>query len=300
MRMKDFLTAQQITPEFLNDFYPAVEGYKRRGKKNLPPILKGRWIATLFLEPSTRTKVSFTFSARTLGAEVIDILPEMSSLQKGESLLDTLKTLEMEGVDYGVIRLKEEDVLGAVASQTSLRIINAGEGTREHPTQSLGDLLTLKETFQTLKGLRICFLGDAAYSRVFRSNYQVFISGGAEIGLCTMEPFLPPNIHQLKVNLFDNLNSVLQWADVIYVLRFQRERHPSSSLSEALISEYVSRFQLRKMPVKTYLMHAGPFERNIEVSEKVVYADRSLIWKQVENGFFARAALLTLMERDST
>jgi len=298
MKMKDFLTVKQITPGFLEDFYPVVEGYKERGRKNLPPILRGRWIATLFLEPSTRTRVSFHLSVRALGAEVIDLLPEMSSLKKGESLLDTLKTLEMEGVDYCIIRLKEERVLSAVAPQTSLRIINAGEGTQEHPTQSLGDLITLKETFQSLKGLHICFLGDAAYSRVFRSNYPVFKTEGAEIGLCTMEPFLPPDIHQLQINLFDNLRSTIQWADVIYVLRLQRERHPSS-LPEALVSEYVSRFQVQEMPPKIYLMHAGPFERNIEVSEKVVYADRSLILKQVENGFFARAALLTLMERYS-
>ncbi|MGH8103284.1 MAG: aspartate carbamoyltransferase catalytic subunit, partial [bacterium] len=218
------MTLKGVNAQWLEQLFETALDLKRKGRTRFPPSLLGRPVATIFLEPSTRTKVSFTLAAQALQADVVDLSPETSSMIKGESLLDTLKTLEAEGAAYAVIRLKPEGTLSKIAPQTAISVLNAGEGTTEHPTQALGDVLALRAAAGSLKGLRVCFFGDAAYSRVFSSSSIAFKQQGAEVAVCSM-PELAPSKKTFGGKRFTDYTQAAQWAEVLYGLRFQKERH---------------------------------------------------------------------------
>lgn len=277
--------------DWLAQVYDTALDLEGKGRSRFPPVLLGRAVATLFLEPSTRTRVSFTLAARSLHADVVNLPPDTSSMIKGESLYDTLKTLEAEGVSYAVIRQKAEGELPTLAPRTSIHLLNAGEGTTEHPTQALGDVLALRQAVGSLKGLRICFYGDAAYSRVFSSSSCAFKLEGAKIAVCSMPELLPPKRH-FRGRTFTSPSEAVRWADVLYGLRLQKERHARPIDFAA----YARRFQIRCVPKGKWLMHAGPFNRGVEVSGDVVYSARSLILSQITRCFYARAALFVVLE----
>jgi len=250
-----------------------------------------RFVANLFLEPSTRTRFSFEVAEKRLGVQVLNLQSSMSSLQKGETLYDTLKTLESQGVEAVVIRLTEEGILQPLSEKLSLKIINAGEGKREHPTQALLDLYTIKHYFNELKGLRVAIIGDIKHSRVARSNTFLLKKFGADIIYSG-----PP---ELQANDLDGpylpINEAIGQADVVMMLRIQFER-----LKEQVISskeEYHKEFgfteeRLKYLQDHAIILHPAPVNRGVEMDDQIVEHPQSKIFEQIHNGVWIRMATI--------
>ena len=265
------------------------------------PLLSNRRIALVFFENSTRTRFSFELAARHLGAGTLSFTAASSSVSKGETLSDTIRNLEAMKVDAFVLRHPSSGAADFVASITDKPVINAGDGTHEHPTQALLDILTLRGYFGKIEGLKIMILGDILHSRVARSNILGLKTLGAKIAVCAPSTLLPGRIDQLGVQVFTNLDKALAWADAAIVLRLQLERATGGyipSLEEysagyGLTNEKFDRLK-RLMPV----LHPGPINREIEISNMV--ADRiqppgyssSMLMEQVTNGVAVRMAVL--------
>lgn len=257
--------------------------------------LNGFFIANLFFEPSTRTRFSFEIAEKRLGAEVLNFQEELSSRQKGESIYDTLKTLEALGVHGAVIRHEQNGLLSQLADKVNLAIINAGIGHEEHPTQCLADLLTIYEEFGRIDGLKVAIVGDVWHSRVARSNYfgltklgaQVYFSGPQELNL-TGDNWIPSAHWHTWEELLDEV-------DVMMLLRIQHERH-SQKLAMSK-EEYHLRYGLteeraQRMKQKAIIMHPAPVNRGVELADSLVESPRSRIFKQMENGVYVRMAVL--------
>jgi len=254
--------------------------------------LDGRCVANLFFEPSTRTRLSFDLAAQRLGAHVLTLFPETSSSLKGESLQDTAITVAGIGADVLVVRHKDDGVPQMVAEWTGLPVVNAGDGAHEHPTQALVDLVTLKRRFGSLSGLRVGIVGDIAHSRVAGSLNHGLPALGADLRLIAPEKWLPT---ETNLATTDDLDSVVSDLDVVYLLRVQTERG-------GLIDEdYVNRFGMdsdraARLHDGAVIMHPGPINRGVELTNEVADSPRSLIVEQVRNGVPARMAVLrTLM-----
>lgn len=277
----------------------------RKGLGNEPesfdPVLANKRVALVFFENSTRTRFSFELAARHLGAGTLSFTAASSSVSKGETLSDTIRNLEAMKVDAFVLRHPSSGAADFVASITDRPVINAGDGTHEHPTQALLDILTLREYFGKIEGLKIMILGDILHSRVARSNILGLKTLGAQIAVCAPSTLLPGRIDQLGVQVFTNLDKALAWADAAIVLRLQLERATGGyipSLEEysagyGLTDEKFDRLK-RLMPV----LHPGPINREIEISNMV--ADRiqppgyssSMLMEQVTNGVAVSMAVL--------
>lgn len=287
-----------------------TRGLRFRETVSANPLL-GKYVGLLFLEASTRTRVSFQMASEALGARVIIVDPETASLQKGETILDTVKTLEAEGLDYLVMRTSAPFLPHLIARQTSLRIINAGDGQHSHPTQALADVLALssakdptknevrpEELPSLLSGFRITFTGDVRHSRVFRSTADLLSRCGAIVGVCTYGT--------LGLRYADSFPGIHSWdtppqrlenyIDVVYPLRVQMER--LKSLPFGSLEEYRATCGTTHLAEGQWLMHCGPFNRNVEVSGELVYSEKSLILEQVKWGYRARVGLMAAMEAD--
>jgi aspartate carbamoyltransferase catalytic subunit len=264
-------------------------------------VLANRRIALVFFENSTRTRFSFEIAARHLGASTLSFTAAASSVTKGETLSDTIRNLEAMKVDAFVLRHPSSGAAEFVASITDRPVVNAGDGTHEHPTQALLDILTLRQYFGHIEGLKIMILGDILHSRVARSNIIGLKTLGAEIAVCAPTTLLPGRIEQLGVQVFTGLDDALAWADAAIVLRLQLERASGGfipsleeySASYGLTDEKLDRLK-RLLPV----LHPGPINREIEISNLV--ADRiqppgyssSMLLEQVTNGVAVRMAVL--------
>jgi aspartate carbamoyltransferase catalytic subunit len=264
-------------------------------------LLANRRVALVFFENSTRTRFSFELAARNLGASTLSFTAASSSVTKGESLSDTIRNLEAMKVDAFVLRHPSSGSADFVASITRLPVVNAGDGTHEHPTQALLDMLTLREYFGRIERLKIMILGDILHSRVARSNIFGLKTLGAEIAVCAPTTLLPGRVEQLGVQVFTGIDEALAWADAAIVLRLQLERATGGfipSLEEysagyGLTDEKLDRLK-KHMPV----LHPGPINREIEISNLV--ADRiqppgyssSMLMEQVTNGVAVRMAVL--------
>lgn len=255
-------------------------------------------VCNLFFEPSTRTRFSFEVAAKKLGCHVLNFYPASSSTEKGETIYDTLKTLEAMGVNAAIIRTSEEDLLQEIAPKLSLALINAGAGSNEHPTQGLLDLLTIRQHFGYIEGLKVAIIGDIIHSRVAHSNIIALDKLNAEILLSGPE-FLMPNDEYLsmfnKVRVCD-VDRAVEQADIVMMLRVQKERH-SQYCKELILSDYLENFGLtlareKKMKFGAMIMHPAPFNRNIEIADELIEGPRSLIYKQVANGVSIRMAVL--------
>lgn len=253
------------------------------------PTIQGRIAANLFFEPSTRTQYSFNVAELKLGMRVVSFNPETSSLKKDESFYDTVKTFDSFGTDLLVIRHSENEyykLLGNIRS----RLINGGDGTGNHPTQSLLDLLTIRQEFGAFKGLRVSIIGDIVHSRVAHTDYEVMQRLGAKV--CTSGP----EEYMEKGYNFVPFEQALKDSDVVMLLRVQHERHlQRMSLTK---EEYHSRYginteKLNYLKKGAIIMHPAPFNRGVEIADEVVECDRSRIFKQVENGVFCRMAAIT-------
>jgi aspartate carbamoyltransferase catalytic subunit len=289
------LTGQQITL-ILDTAEPFKEISERAIKK--VPTLRGATIVNLFFEASTRTRVSFEFAEKRLSADTVNVGSSGSSVQKGETLVDTARNLEAMRIDMVVIRHGASGAAQFLAERIESNVINAGDGTHEHPTQGLLDLLTLRDHFGRIEGLKVCIVGDVLHSRVARSNLWGLKKLGAEVGVCGPRSLLPNAIDDLGVVVFDRLDEAIQWADALNVLRLQLERMQGGYIPS--LREYnrvfgVSRERLERAPKNVLILHPGPMNRGVEIDSDVADGPFSVILDQVTNGVAIRMAVLYLL-----
>ncbi len=267
------------------------------------PALRGKTVATLFYEPSTRTRGSFELAAKNLSADVVNFSAPSSSITKGESLIGTLHTLDAMGADMIIMRHSLSGAPYLAAQHSKASIINAGDGWHAHPTQAILDMYTIIKHKKSLKGLKIVIVGDSRYSRVARSNIWGLTRSGAQVTLCGPLTLLPPGINQRfagnpPVTIETNIDIALDGADVVMVLRLQKERQQSGLLPD--IREYVNNYQLNSQRLKharadVILMHPGPVNEDIEIDADIVHSSYSTIDEQVTNGLAVRMALIYLI-----
>lgn len=255
-------------------------------------LLKNKIIVNAFYEPSTRTRCSFEMAAKRLGAEVINFVPENSSVKKGETIYDTLKTLESLGADGIVLRHSDDNVFTDLYEKFNTPLLNAGAGKYEHPSQGLLDLLTLKQEFGKLEGLKVAVCGDIKHSRVAGSLMVAAEKFGMEIYLCGPDSMLP-NVSKPFIKKA-NFDEILPIVDAVMMLRIQLERHEGLELdAKAYHTQFgLTSARVNKMRKDAIIMHPGPFNRGVEIADEIVEHKQSRIFKQMGNGVFARMAIL--------
>jgi aspartate carbamoyltransferase catalytic subunit len=295
---KDLLDIASLTDaeiEFvLANAVPFKELFKRSIKK--VPTLKGQTVLTLFYEPSTRTRSSFEVAASRLSADVTHFDIESSSVVKGESILDTVETLESMRVDYIVVRHKQSGTPSLIAKNTRASVINAGDGWHAHPTQALLDAFTLKEKFRDMRGARVLIVGDIQHSRVARSTSLIFRRLGMHVAYLAPGSMMPRET-PVEIPQFGNWTDALDWKpDVIYLLRVQSERMDEPYFPST--AEYHKNYGLTDSRLDIiserglWLMHPGPVNRGVEITDRGMNYQKSLINQQVENGIAVRMSVL--------
>lgn len=299
-RKKDLLGLKDVTREeielILNTAVPMKDVIKRDIKK--VPALRGKAMVTVFYEPSTRTRTSFEIAGKYLSADTVNLAVSTSSVQKGESLRDTIKTIEVMGFDLMVMRHSMSGTADYVARNTSMRVINAGDGANEHPTQALLDMFSIRERKGTLKGLKVAIVGDILHSRVARSNIYGLSKFGCEIRVVGPSTLMAPEIEKLGVKTFYNLEEALEGVDVINLLRIQLERQKKGlfpSLQEYSHYYMLTPDKLKKAKDDVLILHPGPMNRGVEISSEIADGNHAVINEQVTNGVAVRMALLFLM-----
>jgi len=262
------------------------------------PSLQGKTIVNLFFENSTRTRISFELAQKRLSADTVNFSASSSSLKKGESFKDTVQNIEAMKIDAVVMRHPDPGASLHLTKYVDSVVINAGDGTHEHPTQAILDMTSLQERFGKVKGLRIGIIGDIMYSRVARSNIYGLKKLGAEVILCGPTTLIPPHIDSLGVRVTHDLDEVLDWADAIIVLRIQLERMDRGLFPS--VREYRNLFgitseRLKKHKKEIVIMHPGPMNRGIEIDSSVADSKEAIILDQVLNGVASRMAILYLL-----
>ncbi len=294
------LNSEDLTSDDINAIFAKAKyflGNYTKGAKFHD--LRGITLALAFFEPSTRTKLSFELAAKRLMADTISFASSGSSLSKGESLIDTLRTIEAMGVQMYVVRHGNSGVPKFLQENTKGVVLNAGDGKHEHPTQALLDSFTLYRHFGQVEGLKVCILGDILHSRVARSNINVLKTSGAEVMLFSPGTLLPRYMNAWDLPIASSIEEAVEWADVLLVLRLQRERMESGVLpSIREFSKYfgVSLEHFSKKP-ELVLMHPGPVNYGVELDYRVSSFPNCLIQTQVTHGVFVRMALLSLLAK---
>ena len=299
---KSILGAQFLTKEDITTILDTAGSFKEISTRPIKkvPTLRGKTIINLFFEPSTRTRTSFEIAGKRLSADVINISGSSSSTLKGENIIDTALNLEAMNPDIIVVRHAHSGAPEMIAQSVKCPIINAGDGYHEHPTQALLDLYTIRETKKHLKGLNVVIVGDIAHSRVVRSNIFAMKTMDMNVKLAGPPTMIPFEIEKMGVRISYYLDEAIQDADVIMMLRLQKERHSNYLLST--IREYsklyclTSKF-LEKAKDDVLIFHPGPVNRGIEISLEVMESERSVILNQVTNGVAVRMALMYLLLR---
>jgi len=289
------LSATQIAL-ILDTAGPFKEVSRRRIKK--VPVLRGKTIVNLFFEPSTRTRLSFDFAEKRLSADTVHVAPSDSSVTKGETLVDTARNLEAMQIDMVVLRHWSAGAAAFLAQRIPSNVINAGDGAHEHPTQALLDLLTLRDHFGRLEGLKVCILGDVLHSRVARSNIFGLTKMGAEVAVCGPRTLVPASIEDLGARVLDSVEDAVEWADALNVLRLQLERMRGGFVPS--LREYnrvfgVTRERLARAPKPLLILHPGPMNRGVEIDSAVADGPHAVILRQVTNGIAVRMAALYLL-----
>ncbi|UNK20127.1 aspartate carbamoyltransferase catalytic subunit [Paenibacillus sp. N3/727] len=266
--------------------------YWEAQSEKVVPALSQKFVVNMFFENSTRTRFSFEMAEKRLGAEVMNFSAGVSSVEKGESIYDTVRTLESLGVDAGVIRLKPVGVLQELAQSISIPLVNAGDGNNEHPTQALLDLYTMKKAFGDIKGLTVSIIGDVRHSRVARSNVWALNKLGAKVQLCAPDSMVSSTLkeHASYVSMEEALK-----ADVVMMLRVQLERHNQGLFKST--AEYREQYGLTEeraagLSGHTIIMHPAPVNRNVEIDDAVVECPRSVIFQQMTHGVPIRMAVM--------
>ena len=270
-------------------------------RRDIPkvPALRGKTMVSLFYEDSTRTRLSFETAAKRLGADTMTFSVSTSSVKKGESLLDTVQTIEAMGIDAIVVRHSAAGAPHRIASWSSASVVNAGDGRHEHPTQALLDAFTLRRhRGPSLDGCRVAIVGDIANSRVARSNVAAFKALGCDVTLVGPPTLMPPRLDGWPVTVSYDLDDVLPDVDVVYLLRIQLERHDDGAdVRFPTLREYAARWGLTadraaRLKPDTLVMHPGPMNRGVEIAAEVADSNRSLVTEQVANGVAVRMAVL--------
>nr|WP_228118518.1 aspartate carbamoyltransferase catalytic subunit [Gluconobacter wancherniae] len=292
------LTAEQIVP-----FLDLAESYALLSRSRTAPrdALRGRTVINLFYEDSTRTRTSFELAGKRLGADVINMSVATSSVNKGETLLDTAATLNAMRCDLLVIRHAQSGAPALLSQKVEACVVNAGDGTHEHPTQALLDALTIRRHFGRLNGLTVAICGDVGHSRVARSNIHLLTAMGSTVRLVGPPTLVPSTIAELgNVELYSDMDRALVGADVVMSLRLQRERMGAGLVPSA--REYFRFFGLdrRRLSLASphaLVMHPGPMNRGVEIASDVADSDQSVISEQVEMGVAVRMAVLDRLSR---
>ena len=300
LNRKDLLGLEHFDKKDLQTVLDSVEPFKSlftRSVKKAPTLI-GKTIVTLFYEPSTRTRTSFEIAAKRLSADIVNVAVNTSSVVKGESLIDTGKTLEAMKADYIIIRHSLAGAPDILARNLNASIINAGDGFHEHPTQGLLDLYTIYEKKKKFEGLKVLLVGDILHSRVAKSNIWALTKMGAEVVVAGPPTLIPAGIENLGVKVYYDLDEAVKKADVVNILRIQLERQKENLFPS--VHEYVELYQLTKerlamaMP-DVLIMHPGPMNRGIEISSDVADSPNAVINEQVTNGVAVRMAVLYLL-----
>lgn len=297
---KDLLDLQSLSPEEITAVLDTAREFKAVGERVIKkvPALRGKTVVNLFIEPSTRTRISFELAAQRLSADIINFTAEASSLKKGETLKDTARNLEALNADFIIIRHSAAGAPHFLARVLGAHVVNAGDGAHEHPTQGLLDLFTMREKKGRIEGLKVTILGDILYSRVARSNIWALRKLGASVTLCGPPTLVPRTFEKMGCRVTHKLEEAIGDADVINLLRIQHERQRKTMFPG--LSEYTSLFGINRTRLKmtrsdALIMHPGPINRGVEVDSDVADGERSVILEQVTNGLAIRMAALYLI-----
>jgi aspartate carbamoyltransferase catalytic subunit len=297
---RHLLTIEELTPEEIITVLDTAASFKEVATRTIKkvPALRGKTVASLFMEPSTRTRVSFELAAKRLSADTLNITAQASSIAKGESLKDTAKNIEALNADFVILRHSTAGAALFLAERLNASIVNAGDGAHEHPTQALLDVFTIREKLGRIEGLEVLILGDILFSRVARSNIWALTKLGARVTLCGPSTLIPKEFERLGVRITHDVEEALRRADVVNLLRIQHERQrksyfPSTGEYSALFGLTAERFLLTKPEV--LIMHPGPINRGVEIASEVADCPRSVILEQVSNGLAVRMAALFLL-----
>jgi aspartate carbamoyltransferase catalytic subunit len=297
---KDLLGLEHLSSDQIRLILDTAEPFKEISERAIKkvPTLRGSTIVNLFFEASTRTRISFEFAEKRLSADTVNVASSGSSVSKGETLVDTARNLEAMRIDMVVIRHGASGAARFLAERIESNVINAGDGTHEHPTQGLLDMLTLRDKFGRLAGLKVCICGDVLHSRVARSNIWGLKKMGAEVAVCGPRSLLPNAIDDFGVTVFDRIDEAIEWADALNILRLQLERMHAGYIPS--LREYnrvfgVSRERLARAPKDLLILHPGPMNRGVEIDSDVADGPHSVILNQVTNGVAVRMAVLYLL-----
>ncbi|MBI5385116.1 MAG: aspartate carbamoyltransferase catalytic subunit [Verrucomicrobia bacterium] len=297
---KHLLDIESLSVDEINTVLATARAFKAVGERAIKkvPALRGKTVINLFIEPSTRTRISFELAAQRLTADIVNFTAEASSLKKGETLKDTARNLEALNADIIIIRHSASGAPHFLSRVLEAHVVNAGDGAHEHPTQALLDAFTILEKKGRIAGLNVTILGDILYSRVARSDIWALTRLGANVTLCGPSTLVPRTFEQMGVRVTYNVDEAIENADVINLLRIQHERQRKSAFPS--LSEYTSQFGLTRARFArtkpdVMIMHPGPINRGVEINSDVADCGRSVILQQVTNGLAVRMAVLFLI-----
>jgi aspartate carbamoyltransferase catalytic subunit len=297
---KDLVGLEKLTAEQIGLILDTAEPFKEVSERAIKkvPTLRGKTIVNLFFEASTRTRISFEFAEKRLSADTVNIGASGSSVQKGETLVDTARNLEAMRIDMVVMRHPSSGAAKFLGERIRSNVINAGDGQHEHPTQGLLDLLTIRDHRGDIGKLKVCICGDILHSRVARSNIWGLLKLGGEVAVCGPQSLLPRGIDELGVHVFHRIEQAIEWADVLNILRLQLERMSAGYIPS--LREYYRVFgvtveRLERVPQELLILHPGPMNRGVEIDSRVADGPHSVILGQVTNGVAVRMAILYLL-----
>ncbi|WP_300461003.1 aspartate carbamoyltransferase catalytic subunit [Desulfobacula sp.] len=297
---KDILDIESLEPHEISMILDTAQGMKEISERPVKkvPTLRGKTIVLFFQEPSTRTKLSFDTAAKRLSADSLSLSKSSSSIVKGETLIDTAKNLEAMKPDIIVLRHPSSGAPHLIAKRVNASVINAGDGIHAHPSQALLDMMSVRERKGKIEGLKVSIIGDIAHSRVARSDITGFLKMGAAVSICAPGTMIPKGIERSGCTVSPTMETCIDGADVIMMLRIQKERQ--GSILFPTEREYATLFGLNKARLKlankeVIVMHPGPMNRGVEISSEVADADNSIILEQVTNGVALRMALFYLL-----
>ena len=300
LRTKDLLSIGDLSPEEIYLILDTAEAMKEVGTRSIKkvPALRGRTVVNLFFEASTRTRTSFEVAQKRLSADTINIAASGSSVVKGETLADTVRNLEAMAPDVIVVRHQSAGAGHLVARLCRARVINAGDGMHEHPTQALLDALTIRERKGTIKGLKVSIIGDLLHSRVLRSNVLLLRALGADVSVCGPATMMLPDMARFGVRATTSIDEAVEGADVVMLLRIQLERMDGYFFPS--LREYFQLFgmtakRLQRAKPDAIIMHPGPMNRGVEIASDVADGPCSVVLEQVANGVAVRMAVLYLL-----
>lgn len=294
------LSIADLSRDEIEQLLDLTDTFVEVGQRPIPkvPALRGRTVVSLFYEDSTRTRLSFETAAKRLSADVMSFSVSSSSVNKGESVRDTIETIEAMGIDAVVVRHRSAGVPNQIANWTNARVINAGDGWHQHPTQALLDAYTARQKLGDLTGKHVAIIGDIKHSRVARSNIEIFTALGAKVTLVAPPTLLPAHTSMWDVDVSHSLDEVIESIDICYLLRMQKER-----MTEALVPslrEYTALFgltesRLHRLSPHSIIMHPGPMNRGVEIATVAADSPQAVITEQVANGVAVRMAVLFLL-----